>query len=188
VGRDVRYQPFKLGSGGQQRNVLCGPKTSERGMILVCAHYDSVSESASQSAPGADDDASGIAALLELARVLRGVTLKRDVLFAAFGGEEQGLFGSAACAEIAARDKWPIDVVINMDMIGYKAAGSAPRITVEYDHGNRNPGNDAAAKAYGLAHGTGRSRLHVTRAGPHRHLEQRLHALRSEGVRVYRCL
>ena len=150
AGRDVRYQPFKLGSGGQQRNVLCGPKTSERGMILVCAHYDSVSESASQSAPGADDDASGIAALLELARVLRGVTLKRDILFAAFGGEEQDLFGSSACAEIAARDKWPIDVVINMDMIGYKAAGSAPRITVEYDHGNRNPGNDAAAKAYGL--------------------------------------
>jgi len=150
AGTDVRYQPFKLGGGGQPRNVLCGPKKSVRGLILVCAHYDSVSESPSQSAPGADDDASGIAALLELARVLRGVTLKRDVLFAAFGGEEQGLFGSSACAEIAVRDRWPIDVVINMDMIGYKAAGSGPRVTVEYDHGNRNPGNDAAAKAYGL--------------------------------------
>lgn len=111
----------------------------------MCAHYDSVSESPAQAAPGADDDATGIAALLELARLLRGVTLKRDLLFAAFGGEEQGLFGSSACAEIAERESWPIDVVINMDMIGYKAATSAAKVTVEYDHGNRNPGNDAAA-------------------------------------------
>jgi len=150
AGKEVRYQPFKLGGGGRQRNVLAGPKKSTRGLILVCAHYDSVSEAPSDSAPGADDDASGIAALLELARVLRAATLKRDLLFAAFGGEEQGLFGSAACAEIAARESWPIDVVINMDMIGYKDAGSARQVTVEYDHGNRNPGNDAAAKAYGL--------------------------------------
>ena len=150
AGKDVRYQPFTLGAGAKQRNVLCGPRHPTRGLILACAHYDAVSESPAQAAPGADDDASGIAALLELARVLRGVPLKRDVLFAAFGGEEQGLFGSAACAEVAAREAWPIDVVINMDMIGYKAPGSASRITVEYDHGNRHPGNDAAAKAFGL--------------------------------------
>jgi Zn-dependent M28 family amino/carboxypeptidase len=109
-----------------------------------------VSESPAQSAPGADDDASGIAGLLDLARLLRGVTLKRDILFAAFGGEEQGLFGSAECAEIAQREAWPIDLVINMDMIGYKAPGSGRPITVEYDQGNRHPGNDAAAKAFGL--------------------------------------
>jgi hypothetical protein len=150
AGKDVRYQPFKLGAGAAQRNVLCGPSPPARGLILVCAHYDSISESPAQSAPGADDDASGIAALLELARVLRGVTLKRDVLFAAFGGEEQGLFGSAACAEVAEREAWPIDLVINMDMIGYKAQGSARQITVEYDQGHRHPGNDAAAKAFGL--------------------------------------
>jgi hypothetical protein len=150
AGKDVRYQPFKLGAGPSQRNVLCGPVSPTRGLILVCAHYDSVSESPAHSAPGADDDASGIAALLELSRLLRGAVLKRDVLFAAFGGEEQGLFGSAACADVAARDGWPIDVVLNMDMIGYKAPGSPARITVEYDHGNRNPGNDAAAKAFGL--------------------------------------
>jgi beta-phosphoglucomutase-like phosphatase (HAD superfamily) len=152
AGKDVRYQPFALDGGPPQRNVLCGPnpKTSARGLILVCAHYDSISESPATSAPGADDDASGVAALIEIARLLRGVALKRGVLLAAFGGEEQGLFGSAACAEIAAREKWPIDLVVNMDMIAYKDAGSAPRVTVEYDHGNRHPGNDAAAKAFGL--------------------------------------
>ncbi len=150
AGKDVRYQPFKLSGGGTQRNVLCGPRKPARGVILACAHYDSLSETPAQSAPGADDDATGIAALLELARILRGVVLKRDVLFAAFGGEEQGLFGSAECADIAARDSWPIDLVINMDMIGYKAAASPRRITVEYDQGHRQPGNDAAAKAFGL--------------------------------------
>jgi len=149
-GKHVRYQPFRLDDGAQHRNVLCGPKQSSRGLILVCAHYDSTSESPAQSAPGADDDASGIAALLELARVVRGVPLKRDVLFAAFGGEEQGLFGSAARANISASEAWPIDVVINMDMIGYKAANSPPRITVEYDQGNQTGSNDAAAKAFGL--------------------------------------
>lgn len=147
---EVWSQPFNLGGGAAQRNVLCGPSPPTRGLILLCAHYDSVSESPAQAAPGADDDASGIAALLELARLLRGVKLKRDVLFAAFGGEEQGLFGSAACADIAKREAWPIDLVLNMDMIGYKTPGSARRITVEYDQGNRHPGNDAAAKAFGL--------------------------------------
>lgn len=152
AGRDVRYQPFTLDAGAAQRNVLCGPKPTADGpgLILLCAHYDSISETPLQSAPGADDDASGIAALFELARLLRGVPLRRRALFAAFGGEEQGLFGSAACAATAARERWPIELVINMDMIGYRAPGGAARVTVEYDMGNRHPGNDAAAKAFGL--------------------------------------
>ena len=150
TGRDVRYQPFRLGNGAKQRNVICGPKQPTRGVIVVCAHYDSTSESPAQSAPGADDDASGVAALLELARLLKGVPLSRDVAFAAFGGEEQGLFGSSECAKIAASEGWPIDLVINMDMIAYKAANAPSRITVEYDHGNEDAGNDAAAKAFGL--------------------------------------
>ncbi len=152
AGRDVRYQPFTLDAGPAQRNVLCGPKprAGGPGLILLCAHYDSTSETPASLAPGADDDASGIAALFELARLLKDVPLRRGVLCAAFGGEEQGLFGSAACAEVAARERWPIDLVLNMDMIAYRAAGSAARVTVEYDMGNRHPGNDAAAKAFGL--------------------------------------
>jgi Zn-dependent M28 family amino/carboxypeptidase len=118
--------------------------------VLVCAHYDSISDDPSVGAPGADDNASGIASLLELARILKTVELKRGVLFAAFGGEEQGLWGSTACAEMAARENWPIDVVINLDMIAYRAAAQSMRVVVEYDQGNKHPGNDAAAKAYGL--------------------------------------
>jgi Zn-dependent M28 family amino/carboxypeptidase len=119
-------------------------------MILVGAHYDSLSESPSTVAPGADDNATGIAVLLEAAELLRNAGLRRDVLFAAFGGEEQGLFGSAACAEIAAAENWKIDLMLNMDMIGFQDPARPGHIVVEYDYGNKNPVNDAASKAFGL--------------------------------------
>jgi hypothetical protein len=150
AGGAVRYQPFTMPGGTSLRNVLCHHGPGGTGIVLVCAHYDSISERPASEAPGADDNATGIAALLELARLLRTTTLKRRVLLAAFGGEEQGLFGSTACARIAARERWPIDLVLNLDMVGYNPNGAAPRIVVEYDQGNRNPGNDAAAKAFGL--------------------------------------
>jgi Zn-dependent M28 family amino/carboxypeptidase len=87
---------------------------------------------------------------LEVAERLRTVPLRRGVLFAAFGGEEQGLFGSAACAEVAAAEHWRIDVVLNLDMVAYQNPDRPNLVRVEYDQGNRNPGNDAAAKAFGL--------------------------------------
>jgi Peptidase family M28/Haloacid dehalogenase-like hydrolase len=153
-GIDARYQNFDMPGSGTQRNVICrslnNNNSDNKGLILVCSHYDSLSEKPSVSAPGADDDASGVAATLELARLLRNIPLKRDVLFCIFGGEEQGLFGSEACAEIAIHENWAIDVVINLDMISYKNPIGTSRIVVEYDQGNRDPRNDAAAKAYGL--------------------------------------
>lgn len=147
---EVRFQDFSMPGAAPQRNVLCGPATFTRPLLLLCAHYDSISEQPSSSAPGADDNASGIAALLELAGLLRGVALKRDVLFAAFGGEEQGLFGSAHCADVARAEQWPIELVINMDMVGFPNGTPANRVVVEFDQGNRNPQNDAASKAFGL--------------------------------------
>lgn len=150
AGTETRYQNFDLPGSPLQRNVLCSRKNGEKEFVLVCCHYDTISENSSITAPGADDDASGVAATLELARILRDVQLRQGVLFAVFGGEEQGLFGSDACAGIAAEENWPIKVVINLDMISYKNPTGTPRIIVEYDQGNRNPRNDAAAKAYGL--------------------------------------
>lgn len=145
----VRFQNFSIPGAGPQRNVLCGPPAFARPLILVGAHYDSTSEKASTLAPGADDNASGVAVLLELAALLRGVPLTRDILFAAFGGEEQGLFGSARCADVAAAERWPIELVMNLDMVGFPNGQPANRIVVEYDHGNGNPQNDPASKAFG---------------------------------------
>jgi FMN phosphatase YigB (HAD superfamily) len=146
----VRFQPFNVPGAGQQQNVLCGAAADDPGFVLVCAHYDSLSETPSINAPGSDDNASGLAVLLEVAELLRTVPLRRGLLFAAFGGEEQGLFGSTACAGVAAEEQWRIDVVINLDMVAFQDPARPNLVRVEYDQGNRHPGNDPAAKAFGL--------------------------------------
>jgi Zn-dependent M28 family amino/carboxypeptidase len=140
----------KLPNGTIFHNVLCAPEQFDRGFILICGHYDCTSEKANVEAPGADDNASGIATMLEAARIFSTAPLKRGIMFAAFGGEEQGLFGSKAIADLAAQDKWAIDVVVNLDMVGYVDPARPTNIVVEYDQGNIDPKNDAVAKAFGL--------------------------------------
>lgn len=150
-GSRTRYQQFEIQGSSPQRNVLCMPTDPAQRFVLVCCHYDSTSENPTVSAPGADDDASGVAAVLELARILKGVQLKkRGVMFTAFGGEEQSLWGSRKCAAVAAAEGWPIDLVINLDMISYKQPGAEAQITVEYDQGNKRADNDAASKAFAM--------------------------------------
>jgi hypothetical protein len=86
---------------------------------IVCAHYDAVSEVSSTQAPGADDNASGTAAVLEAARVLADHDFDYSLRFILFAGEEQGLLGSAAYAADAAQNGDQILGVINLDMIAY---------------------------------------------------------------------
>jgi hypothetical protein len=91
------------------------------GCYLVSGHYDSRAGNALDSvgeAPGADDDASGTAIVLELARVFSKHRFRTKILFAAFAGEEQGLFGSTALAEFARENGWQIEGVLNNDIAG----------------------------------------------------------------------
>lgn len=85
----------------------------EAGAILLAAHYDTVLKS-----PGADDNASGIAVLLEIARLFNSVSTPRTLQLAFFDKEEAGLLGSRAFANNTARLQ-QIRGVINMDMVGY---------------------------------------------------------------------
>lgn len=62
--------------------------------VVLCAHYDSISPLVN-FAPGANDDASGVASILEAARVLEPLNLNRSIIFAAFSAEELGLIGSS---------------------------------------------------------------------------------------------
>ena len=145
----VQLVELKLPNGTVAHSVLCAPERLDQGFILIGAHYDAISEKPDVSAPGADDDGSGIAVVLETARIFEGVGLKRSIMFAAFAGEEQGLFGSQAVANLAAKDKWAIDVMVNLDMVAHVDAERPTNIVVEYDQGNEDPRNDAAAKAFG---------------------------------------
>ncbi|MEZ5389709.1 MAG: M20/M25/M40 family metallo-hydrolase [Nitrososphaeraceae archaeon] len=82
-------------------NIICnkqGTATSKyNNTIIIGAHYDSRSANISDikiSAPGADDNASGVSALLELAYVLSSMHLNNNIEFVLFSGEEQGQWGS----------------------------------------------------------------------------------------------
>lgn len=98
------------------------------GTIVIGAHYDhlGLGEDNNSLAPGeqavhngADDNASGIAALLELGRMLKASKLKsHNYLLIAFSGEEQGLFGSKYFTEHATVPVKDMNYMVNMDMIG----------------------------------------------------------------------
>ncbi|MEM6335122.1 MAG: M28 family peptidase [Bacteroidota bacterium] len=69
-------------------------------------------------APGANDNASGMAGAIEAARVLSAYTFHSSIIYAGLSGEEQGLFGGRIMAEEALADGWKIQAVLNNDMIG----------------------------------------------------------------------
>ncbi len=88
-------------------------------IVIVCAHLDSTSPEPDTLAPGADDNASGTAAVMETARILARHPTDYTVRFIAFNGEEQGLYGSQAYASAAHGSRERIVGVVNLDMIGY---------------------------------------------------------------------
>jgi hypothetical protein len=138
VRRDSFVQP--AGTGPNARVIQPTPLTNiyavMRGsdpsqaarMILVTGHYDSratdVMDTHSE-APGANDDASGVAVSLECARVLSKLKLPATLIFVAVAGEEQGLFGSKHLADLAKQQDWHLEAVLNNDIVG----------------GNRTPGD-----------------------------------------------
>ncbi len=96
------------------------PESRER-MYVVTGHYDSrVSDpmNATADAPGANDDASGVAAVMEMARVMSKRKWDATLVFIAVAGEEQGLFGSAHWAETAKEKGWNVAGMITNDIIG----------------------------------------------------------------------
>ncbi|HKE01151.1 MAG TPA: M28 family peptidase [Planctomycetota bacterium] len=89
-------------------------------VVIVSAHVDHLGKENGAIHPGADDDASGVAALLEIARVLGAnkALVKRSVLFAAFDLEERGLVGSQRFVEQPPVPLADVALFVNMDMIG----------------------------------------------------------------------
>lgn len=95
-------------------------KTDRR--LVVGGHMDSLNlqatDVATGRAPGANDDASGTALALELARVMAGRVWNQTLVFCAFSGEEQGLNGSRALAVRARAEGWKLEAMLNNDIVG----------------------------------------------------------------------
>jgi hypothetical protein len=111
-------------NGKRSQNVVArrnGSGPASRGMVLVTAHLDSINheDGAAAAAPGADDDGSGSAGAIEIARALKDHTGRHDLRVVLFGGEEQGLFGSRHfVAAMPAAQRSKVRAVVQMDMIG----------------------------------------------------------------------
>ena len=97
-----------------------GTEHSDR-YVMMTGDIDSRASSGTDGvtdAPGANDNASGMAGTLEVARVLSQYTFKSSIIYSGLSGEEQGLFGGRFFAEDAVANGWDIAAVLNNDMIG----------------------------------------------------------------------
>lgn len=105
------------------------PDSAER-VYVVSGHYDSMCGSATDDkcdAPGANDDASGTAAVLEMARVMAKYKFDATIVFMAVAGEEQGLLGATHFAEEAKKQNTNIDAMFTNDIIGNTLGGNGVR-------------------------------------------------------------
>ena len=126
-GHEPRAQRYTAyGVPSENLEVVLQGKVRPSEIILAGAHYDSV-----RGSPGADDNASGVAALLEIGRLLAGVELARTVRLVAFVNEEPPFFywgemGSKVYAEAARKRGDDIRLMMSLEMLGayYDAPGS----------------------------------------------------------------
>ncbi|MGQ0812566.1 MAG: M28 family peptidase [Nitrospiraceae bacterium] len=114
LGLDVQEHPFEA-LGATYRNVIGTLEAQQpEPSLIIAAHFDTVKDS-----PGADDNASGLAVLLEVARELRTVRLGRPVQFMAFNLEEEDLLGSLAYAAYLRASSREIVGAIVLECVGY---------------------------------------------------------------------
>ncbi len=143
------------------KNIICSSKQElvtppqNNKTIIIGAHYDSRAEILNDTntrAPGADDNASGVSALLELVRILSPLNLKYNLEFVLFSGEEQGLWGSSSYVKYIDRNNRTktIDLYINFDMLGYTSSNETNKVILEYDIDNKYVQNDKYSKTIAL--------------------------------------
>jgi hypothetical protein len=127
----VEFIDYTVGGQGQRiaqeiklKNVvstLKGTDPNDDRIIIISAHLDSRAAQDNDKtsfAPGAHDDGSGVAAILELIRIMSVRKFPATIVFMAVSGEEHGLYGAKYMASNAKEEKWNIVAMLNNDMIG----------------------------------------------------------------------
>ncbi|UKT64644.1 M28 family metallopeptidase [Pedobacter mucosus] len=111
-------QPTLLGNAVA---ILKGTDANDKRVYVVSGHLDSrVTDvmNRTSDAPGANDDGSGVAGVIEAARIMSQYKFAATIIFVAVSGEEQSLLGSGFMAAKAKKEGWNIDAMLNNDMIG----------------------------------------------------------------------
>jgi aminopeptidase YwaD len=109
--------------------------------IIICGHFDTV------TGPGANDNGSGVAVILEVARILKNIPTEYSIKFINFSGEEQGLYGSYHYVENvvnATNPKMNIKLVFNIDQVGGKIGNTNNTIFCDRDMGGISSNNAAS--------------------------------------------
>ena len=142
---DVSSELFACSNCSTQPSVILTIRGNElpKEVVVLGAHLDSINASgggsSSQRAPGADDDASGIATLTEVLRIAMasGWKPKRTVKFIGYAAEEVGLRGSNAIAQAYSRSNVNVVAALQLDMTNYKS-GSGPDMRLVTDFSDRH--------------------------------------------------
>jgi hypothetical protein len=129
-------------------NLVRKPRSTDPAAAADPPEIDEEKSAAAPFAPGVTDDASGTAAVMELARVMSQFEFEKTIVFIAFAGEEEGLLGSTLYAAKARGENRIIDAVLNNDIIGSEMAGNGllenRRVQVFSEHPNDSPSRQLA--------------------------------------------
>jgi Zn-dependent M28 family amino/carboxypeptidase len=120
----IKADGRRIATDSQLGNVMAtlqGTDPADDRVLIISGHLDSRNTDVMDTksdAPGANDDASGVSAMMELARVMSKREFPFTLIFVAVVGEEQGLYGAKHLADVAKDAKWNVVAMINNDMIG----------------------------------------------------------------------
>ena len=120
----IKADGKRIKNDSQLGNVMAtlkGTEATDDRVLIISGHLDSRATDVMDSsidAPGANDDGSGVAAMMELARIMCKREFPFTIIFVAVVGEEQGLYGAKYLADKAKEQKWNVIAMINNDMIG----------------------------------------------------------------------
>ncbi len=131
LGFEPQLDAFTVAGQTATNVILRQPGLEQPEVVYIfSAHYDSTSATPMTLAPGADDNATGVAAVLEAARILSTRPLKHSVWFVFTAAEEQGSLGSKHMAQWLKTDGIDVRGVIAPDMIGYWPLGMADKFDI----------------------------------------------------------
>jgi len=131
MGLTPELDPFTVVGGETANNIIVKHEGSEKKTVYIfSAHYDSTSNAPSTSAPGADDNGTGVSAVLEAARLMTKYKFKYSIWFVFTAAEEQGSLGSKHMAAWLKEQAYDVKGVIAPDMIGYWPAGEGDQMDI----------------------------------------------------------